>query len=301
MIEWWRSWHGAPTDPKWGVIARVAGAPRTVVVALAWTLLDAASKAPARGDVSGADPEELAVALDVSPDQVAAIMDAMRAANPTSGKPRFIGADGCITEWERYQPKREDSRPTASRRSPTKQGGGNAGSCGVDVGQCGAPPPPAPPKDSRSSEPPLTPPAGGDAVDRVRSLVWSKSGLTAEAIQVKLVTTDSNGIRQVRGWFALGLTEARIVATINRAFAEAAEPIRRPWPYLDAVMKAEAERPAAAVECSAGGFVSTSVDWRKRLSDFAKCGFWMDGWGEKPGNSRCEAPADLLAEFGFGG
>ena len=313
MIEWWRSWHGAPTDPKWGVIARLSRAPRPVVVALAWALLDVASKAPARGDVSGADPEELAVALDIDADQVRAVLAAMRSQHPDTGKPRFIGPDGHITEWERYQPPRDTSQgaapkdPTAAartrrQRDRERDAGVTPRDNGRDVTVTERDAaPPAPPEDSKTKEPPLTPPAGGDAVDRVRSLVWSKSGLTDDAIQTKLVALDSNGLRQVRGWFAIGLDEARIVATINRAFSEAAQPIRRPWPYLDAVMKAEAERPAAAVEGSSSGFVSTSVDWRKRLSDFAKCGFWMDGWGDKPGSARCEAPDDLLAEFGFGG
>lgn len=307
MIEWWRSWHGAPIDPKWGVIARIANAPRAVVVALAWAMLDAASKAPVRGNVSGADPEELAVALDVPPEQIIAIMAAMRAANPTTGKPRFIGADGHIAEWARYQPKREDDRDHSSRR----RAGKDAGDCGSDVGGCGntvgtvredagTGSPPAPPLESRLSEsPPLTPPPG--AADRIRMLVWSKSGLSEQAIQTKLVSADSNGLRQVLAWFRLGLSEDRIAAAISRAFAEASEPIRRPWPYLDAVLKTEAEKGADAPAGSAGGFVSTFVDWRKRLGDFRACGFWMDGWGDRPGNIRCEAPADLLTEFGFGG
>lgn len=323
MIEWWRSWHGAPLDPKWGVIARVAGVPRIHVVGLAWALLDVASKAPTRGDVSGADPEELAVALDIDPDQVRAVLAAMRAPNPSTGKPRFVGDDGRITEWERYQPPRDVPQgaapkdPTAADRKrrqrdrdrdttvtgrdmdrDTTVTGRDTTVTGRDVA------PPAPPEDSRSSEPPLTPPAGGaddGAVDRVRTLVWRKSGLSDAAIQTKLASADSNGLRQVVRWLRLGLTEVRIVAAINRAFSEATDGIRRPWPYLDAVMTSEAERPAEADDCSAGGFVSTAVDWRKRLSDFVKCGFWMDGWGERPGHPLCEAPADLLAEFGFGG
>lgn len=316
MIEWWRSWHGAPTDPKWGVVARVAGVTRPVVVSLAWALLDIASKAPVRGDVSGADPEEIAVSLDIEPTQVVAVMAAMRAPNPSTGKPRFIDADSHITEWERYQPPRDASQgaapkdPTAAdRKRRQRDRERDAPVTGRDIDRDGTvtnrdAAPPAPPKDSRFPESPLTPQTGGadgGAVDRVRMAVWARSGLSDQQIQTKLVSADSNGLRQVVRWLGMGLTEDRIIAEINRAYAEAAEPIRRPWPYLDAVMTSAVDRPADAPSCSAGGFVSTAVDWRKRLSDFSKCGFWMDGWGERPGHPLCEAPADLLAEFGFGG
>ncbi len=37
--------------------------------------------------------------------------------------------------------------------------------------------------------------------------------------------------------------------------------------------------------------------WRFRLGSFAKDGFWITGWGPKPGERGCEAPAKILAEF----
>lgn len=39
-MDWFRSHHGAPTDPKWQVIARRAKVTPAEVVALFWLLLD---------------------------------------------------------------------------------------------------------------------------------------------------------------------------------------------------------------------------------------------------------------------
>lgn len=108
MAEWFRSWHGAPTDPKWAVIARKAQAPRAVVVAIAWSLLDIASQAADRGAVRDIDIEVLAAALDLEESVVQAVLSAMRE------KGRFISEDGRLTAWEKRQPKSED--PTAAER-----------------------------------------------------------------------------------------------------------------------------------------------------------------------------------------
>lgn len=34
--------------------------------------------------------------------------------------------------------------------------------------------------------------------------------------------------------------------------------------------------------------------WEKRVSDFRKDGFWIAGWGPKPGEAGCRAPSNLL-------
>ena len=40
MTGWFRSWHGAPTDPKWLGIAKRAGVAPGFAVAIAWALMD---------------------------------------------------------------------------------------------------------------------------------------------------------------------------------------------------------------------------------------------------------------------
>ena len=100
MTSWFRSWHGAPTDMKWRTIARRAGVPSGYVTAIVWTLLDRASQAGDRGSIAGYDVEEIAVALDFEPEEVEAVIAAMRNKGVLDGD--------TFTGWAKHQPARED-------------------------------------------------------------------------------------------------------------------------------------------------------------------------------------------------
>lgn len=101
MLDWFRSWHGAPTDPKWLVIAKRAGVPPISVSAIAWALFDHASQQPDRGHVGNFDFESYAVLMGADEDQVRAVYAAMEA--------KEIIVSGRIAQWDKRQPKREDS------------------------------------------------------------------------------------------------------------------------------------------------------------------------------------------------
>jgi hypothetical protein len=100
MTDWFRSWHGAPTDPKWLGIARRAGVVPGIAVAVAWALMDRASQAEDRGSIEGYDADGLAYFYGCEPEQVEAIVAAM------SDKGMIIS--GRLSSWEKRQPKRED-------------------------------------------------------------------------------------------------------------------------------------------------------------------------------------------------
>lgn len=100
MASWFRSWHGAPTDPKWRVIARLANVDLSVVIACAWTLLDHASQCPDRGYVGNADAEVLAESIGSSPECVTRVVEAMHVKN--------ILRESRFAAWDERQPKRED-------------------------------------------------------------------------------------------------------------------------------------------------------------------------------------------------
>lgn len=100
MTDWFRSWHGAPTDPKWLGIARRAGVAPGIAVAVAWALMDRASQAEDRGDISGYDPDGLACFYGCEPEQVDAIVNAMN--------DKGILVNGRFANWEKRQPIRED-------------------------------------------------------------------------------------------------------------------------------------------------------------------------------------------------
>jgi hypothetical protein len=78
MTDWFRSWHGAPTDPKWLVIALRAKVPAGMVSAVAWALMDRASQAKPRGSVAGFDAETYAAFSGFPVPSVEATLAAMR-------------------------------------------------------------------------------------------------------------------------------------------------------------------------------------------------------------------------------
>jgi len=101
ITSWFRSWHGAPTDNKWLVIARKANVAPGIVSAVAWALLDYASQAEDRGSVKGFDVETYAVFSGFDEGDIASVIAAMHDKNVIDQNERF-------TNWGKRQPKRED-------------------------------------------------------------------------------------------------------------------------------------------------------------------------------------------------
>ncbi|MGC2853940.1 hypothetical protein ACM64Y_00560 [Novispirillum sp. DQ9] len=138
---------------------------------------------------------------------------------------------------------------------------------------------------SQKEEPP-NPPVARDAmsgssvdvgrdIETIRTAVWRAEGLTEGQIATKRASTSVDGVRQVRTWLDMGLTMGAIVEAIDSAFAEAGrrgEAIRRPWPYLDSVMRAlaeqrEADKPnPAAMDPKVRGFYEAELAKLKRES-----------------------------------
>lgn len=104
MNQWFRSWHGAPTDPKWRVIAKKADVPTSLVVSFIWALMDRASQSDDRGSFEGVDLEVLADYLDCDETQLKRIVTQCNARNVT--------CDDRFVSWEKRQPKKEDTGST---------------------------------------------------------------------------------------------------------------------------------------------------------------------------------------------
>lgn len=98
--QWFRSWHGAPTDPKWLGIARKAGVAPGIVAAVVWALLDRASQASPRGSIAGYDADGIACFMGCEPEQVSQIVALMHE--------KGILIDNVWSGWEKHQPARED-------------------------------------------------------------------------------------------------------------------------------------------------------------------------------------------------
>jgi hypothetical protein len=114
MASWFRSWHGAPTDNKWLVIARRANVAPGVVSAVAWALMDYASQADERGSVDGFDIETYCAFSGFQEQDVTSILSAMHDKD-------IIGSDDRLTAWDKRQPKREDDSSDRVRDWRAKQ------------------------------------------------------------------------------------------------------------------------------------------------------------------------------------
>jgi len=112
-MDWFRSWHGAPNDPKWLVIARKAGVAPGMVSAVAWAVFDHGSQHNERGRVDNFDIETYAVWSGWDEADIQAVIDAMTA--------KGIIVDGRIAAWEKRQPKREDDSRERINRWRDKQ------------------------------------------------------------------------------------------------------------------------------------------------------------------------------------
>lgn len=95
-MDWFRSWHGAPTDPKWLLIAKRSETFPGVVSAIVWALLDYASQNSAdRGNVEGFDAETYAAFSGFEETTVQRVIEAM--------KEKKLIDNGHLTNWKKRQ------------------------------------------------------------------------------------------------------------------------------------------------------------------------------------------------------
>lgn len=112
MAEWFRSYHGAPTDPKWVVVAKRAGVEVGKVAATWWAIEDYASQHQDRGCAEGFDVEVWATFTGWPEAEVQAIVDAFCGGR----KPLISPSDHVLTSWLKRQPLREDDSRERTRR-----------------------------------------------------------------------------------------------------------------------------------------------------------------------------------------
>lgn len=98
-MDWFRSYIGTSTDPKFRVVAKKSGARLGDVLAVWQMLLERACGADERGRVDGFDCEGADALLDLDDGQGCAIYAAMEA--------KGLVVNGYIAAWEKRQPKRE--------------------------------------------------------------------------------------------------------------------------------------------------------------------------------------------------
>lgn len=96
---WFRLWSDMINDPKWRTISRASGQKIGDVIATYIHMMTCASNATERGRTEGWSDEDVATALDLDTQQIAAIREAMQG--------RVLDGD-YLRGWEKRQPIRED-------------------------------------------------------------------------------------------------------------------------------------------------------------------------------------------------
>ncbi len=135
-VDWFRWWHGSVSDPKFGAICVRAKCSLPEVLSVWVALLECASQAASRGDISDCPHDEIAWTLRIDVDLVKTICEAMEA--------RGLVSQGRIVSWERRQPVREDAVEEGSKTSTERsrehreRKKTDATQCNADATQCNA-------------------------------------------------------------------------------------------------------------------------------------------------------------------
>lgn len=107
-IDWFRWHHGSVNDPKFGLVAKKAGARVGDVIAVWALVLEQASANVDRGAYVELDHEATDFLLGAEDGTTERILEAMRA--------RGLIGDERVTKWDERQPKRERVDTTAAER-----------------------------------------------------------------------------------------------------------------------------------------------------------------------------------------
>ena len=251
MSDWFRSWHGAPMDPKWVWIARRAGCAPAIAAAIGWALFDHASQADPRGSVEGFDHEVYACWAGVEEDAVVKAISAM-------GERGMI-AGGRLTNWKKRQPDREDG--AAQRAKDWRDGKGKSDPrTHANATERARTQPNAPEEkiDTDTDSPPSS--REPERKDRPPQLVGSPievlppepsrhGGLEqrCRALMGSLPVAVAVDFEPIRRLLDEGITEADVIAGLTDA---AADPGFRPWAWgktVGWVRRAAKNRIAAAL------------------------------------------------------
>lgn len=308
MNAWLRLWHDMPTDPKWRAIARRSGRPLPEVISTYIFMLTHASQAGERGSLEGWIHEDVAAALDLDEEDVAAIFDAMRGRVHDGHR---------LTGWEKRQPEREDSgaaerkrlqrererleREKKKREAEARDGLDNHAmsrdvthghNMSRDVTQRHAPDTDtdtdteSPLQSPRSIDEPAS--AGdGAAVD----LAWKVQGL----LDTARPPTDED-VALVNSWLAAGLEPDEIVDAIReRKGARKVERIR----YFEKPMRELADAAREKAKEAVAARDPKNQRAALRLYQQAPLTWCHASYGSLPGQPGCLIDPAILREFGY--
>lgn len=278
MTDWFRSWHGAPTDPKWLGIARHAGIAPGIAVAIAWALMDRASQAEDRGSIAGYDADGLACFFGCEPEQVEAVVASMTAKGMIS--------DGRFSSWERRQPKREDdsSKRVKAWREKQKETHGDGAERAVTQRNA--------PEAETETEEDTEKTAQRSLPVRFSAQALSKALFEAAGIA---------GFRDERHPRLLDLSPIYGLLEAGYDLHRDILPViteRAPnatfssWRFFEKAIIETAEKNRSIPRAPP----AKSIDWGAAMQVWRDNSTWSPMWGPKPGERGCRVPPELLRE-----
>lgn len=107
-MEWFRWYHGAASDPKWSIIARLSKQNIGTVVSIWIALLEHASQAEPRGSVADFDHETIDALYGYADGTTVTTCNAMK-------RKGLFDDEMMIVSWAKRQPKREREDSSAER------------------------------------------------------------------------------------------------------------------------------------------------------------------------------------------
>jgi len=280
MTDWFRSWHGAPTDTKWLGIARHAGVVPGIAVAVAWALMDRASQSSDRGSIEGYDADGLAYFFGCEPEQVDAIVVAMTE--------KGMIVEGRFAAWEKRQPRREDdsservSRHRATKRNDTKRNvtQGNAPETDTEAEKK---------QIAQQQEPAAGAACSRPSLDEIERGLFQAAGIAGfrEERHPKLMD-----LSPIINLMDRGYDLDRDILPVIRA--KSRNKTFNSWRFfVDAVVDAASQKQSIPAISAA-----PAIDWPGWIAVWAESGTWSPAIGPKPGEKGCRAPPELLAKLG---
>lgn len=111
-MEWFRHYHGLCTDPKLHKISRAAKVSRGIAIAAWCAILEHASQASDRGDLSGFEVADLAFLIDQKPSVAQRVFEAIWASD--------LIAENRVAAWSKRQKESDDGKKRVQRHRARK-------------------------------------------------------------------------------------------------------------------------------------------------------------------------------------
>lgn len=311
MNDWFRSWHGAPTDNKWLVIGRRAGVAPGIVSAMVWALFDHASQADDRGSIAAFDIETYAAFSGFDEDQITRVLGALT--------DKAVIVNGRLAAWDKRQPKREDgsaerargwreqkkletertrTHPNANKRPDKRREDTDA------EGEEQAEDPREQDPPLRKADQPAPPPVAAKPVGQTADDLgpWLRTLVGTEPVLMDL------DLKPIIALLDEGMTRADVEAGIKAAMDERTFRPKAWKQFCGWIRRAAKDRlarapkrpgGAAAPELTAGRREDGQRAILRRYKDEPNT--WPAGLGPRPEEAGCVIPLEILSEFGFAG